>query len=151
MTVAKGAARSRRRRPRPGTALGTAVLTGVLLASVSGCAGMNPGTSEAAVAALDFHSALASGDYGRACGLLIPSAVEKVEAGAPGTCAEKLSQLDVPVAAAVQDSAAYGRNAQVVMDQDTLFLARSGDGWRITAAGCTSRGERPYDCEVEGD
>jgi hypothetical protein len=103
---------------------------------------MNPGTSEAAVAALDFHTALASGDYGRACGLLIPSAVEKVEAGAPGTCAEKLSQLDVPVAATVQDSAAYGRNAQVVMDQDTLFLARSGDGWRITAAGCTSRGER---------
>src|SRR5919112_6283577 len=98
MTVAKGAWRSLRRRPRPGTALGTAVLTGVLLASVSGCAGANPGTSEAAAAALDFHSALSSGDYARACRLLIPSAVEKLEAGAAGTCAEKLSQLDVPAA-----------------------------------------------------
>jgi hypothetical protein len=127
------------------------VLTGVLLASVSGCAGANPGTSEAAAAALDFHSALSSGDYARACRLLIPSAVEKLEAGAAGTCAEKLSQLDVPAAVSVKNSASYGRNAQVVMDQDTLFLARSGDGWRITAAGCTSRGERPYDCEVEGD
>ncbi len=127
------------------------MLTAVLLASVSGCAGSNPGTSEAATTALDFHSALGSGDYPRACELLIPAAVEKLEAGAPGTCAEKLSQLDVPVADSVQDSASYGRNAQVVMDQDTLFLARSGDGWKITAAGCTSRGERPYDCEVEGD
>jgi FlaG/FlaF family flagellin (archaellin) len=151
MTVAKEAWRSRRRGPRPGTVAGTAVLTGLLLASVSGCTGANPGTAEAGAAALDFHTALASGDYGRACGLLIPPAVEKLEAGAAGTCAEKLSQLDVPAAVSVKNSAAYGRNAQVVMDQDTLFLARSGDGWRITAAGCTSRGERPYDCEVEGD
>lgn len=151
MTVTKEAWRSGPRWLRPGTALGTAVLAVVLLASVPGCAGANPGTSEAATTALDFHTALASGDYARACGLLIPSAVEKLEAGSAGSCAEKLSQLDVPAAASVQESAAYGRNAQVVMDQDTLFLARSGDGWKITAAGCSSRGERPYDCEVEGD
>ncbi|MDQ4047110.1 MAG: hypothetical protein M3127_07085, partial [Actinomycetota bacterium] len=95
--------------------------------------------------------ALDSGDYPHACALLIPAAVEKLEAGAPGTCAEKLEQLDVPVAATVRNSASYGRNAQVIMDEDTLFLARSGEGWKITAAGCTARGERPYDCEVEGD
>lgn len=151
MTVTYGVWPLGRRGPGPRTALGAAVLTAVLLASVSGCAGANPGTSEAATTALDFHGALGSGDYLRACGLLIPAAVEKLEAGAPGTCADKLSQLDVPAAASVQDSASYGRNAQVVMDQDTLFLARSGDGWKVTAAGCTSRGERPYDCEVEGN
>ena len=112
---------------------------------------MNPGTSEAAATALDFHSALRSGDYARACGLLIPSAVEKLEGGVAGSCPDKLSRLEVPAAASVQDSAAYGRNAQVVMDHDTLFLIRSGDGWKVTAAGCSSRGERPYDCEVEGN
>jgi hypothetical protein len=100
---------------------------------------------------MDFHTALGSGDYPRACGLLIPAAVEKLEAGAPGTCAGKLAQLDVPAATSVKDSAAYGRNAQVVMDQDTLFLARSGEGWMVTGAACTARGERPYDCEVAGD
>lgn len=140
-----------RRRPNPGIPVGTAVLAGVLLASVSGCAGSNPGTSQAATTALDFHRALDSGNYPHACGLLISAAVEKLEAGTPGTCAEKLEQLDVPVAATVRNSASYGRNAQVIMDEDTLFLARSGEGWKITAAGCTARGERPYDCEVEGD
>lgn len=151
MTVSKDAWLLARQLPKAGIPLGTTVLTGVLLATVSGCAGSSPGTSEAASTALDFHRALDSGDYPRACGLLIPAAVEKLETGAPGTCAEKLEQLDVPVAASVQDSASYGRNAQVVMDGDTLFLARSGEGWKITAAGCTARGERPYDCEVEGD
>lgn len=151
MTVTKDGWRSGRRWPKTGIALGAAVWSSVLLASVSGCASANPGTSEAATTALDFHTALGSGDHARACGLLIPAAIEKLEAGEAGTCAEKLAQLDVPAAASVQDSVAYGSNAQVVMDQDTLFLARSGDGWKITAAGCTSRGERPYDCEVEGD
>jgi hypothetical protein len=151
MTVSKDASLLGRQRPKPGITLGSAVLTGVLLAAATGCAGSNPGTSGAASTALDFHRALDSGDHSRACGLLIPAAVEKLEAGAPGTCAEKLEQLDVPAAASVQESASYGRNAQVVMDQDTLFLARSGEGWKITAAGCTARGERPYDCEVEGD
>lgn len=151
MTVTQEAGRSGHRWPRPGIALVTPVVTVVLLVTVSGCAGSNPGTSEAATTALDFHHALDSGNYPRACGLLIPAAVEKLEAGAHGTCAEKLAQLDVPVAASVRESASYGRNAQVVMDQDTLFLARSGNGWKITAAGCTARGERPYDCEVEGD
>jgi hypothetical protein len=151
MKVTKDAWCLRRRRQRPGIALGAAILTIVLLASVAGCAGLNPGTSEAGTTALGFHSALGSGDHARACELLIPAAVEKLEAGAAGTCPEKLAQLDVPAATSVQDSVAYGSNAQVIMDQDTLFLTRSGDGWKITAAGCTARGERPYDCEVEGD
>ena len=151
MTFSKGAWFFGRRRPKQGIAVSTAVLTAGLLASVSGCADMNPGTSEAGTTALEFHTAMNSGDHARACGLLIQSAVEKLEAGERGTCAEKLAQLDVPVAASVQKSASYGRNAQVVMDEDTLFLARSGGGWKITAAGCTARGERPYDCEVEGD
>jgi hypothetical protein len=151
MTFTKEASLFGRPWPKPRTALGASMVTGVLLASVSGCAGSNPGTSEAGTAALDFHSALGSGDHARACGLLIPAAVEKLEAGTAGTCPEKLAQLDLPESVSVQDSVAYGSNARVIMDQDTLFLARSGDGWKIAAAGCSARGERPYDCDVEGN
>jgi hypothetical protein len=31
-----------------------------------------------------------------------------------------------------------------------VFLAMSGDTWRITGAGCTPRTDRPYDCVLDG-
>ena len=34
---------------------------------------------------------------------------------------------------------------------DTVFLAVFPGGWRVTAAGCTPRGDRPYNCTVQGD
>ena len=49
----------------------------------------------------------------------------------------------------VEDVHVAGRQAQVVTADDTLFLAVSGDAWVVTAAGCTPREDRPYDCEVE--
>jgi hypothetical protein len=76
--------------------------------------------------------------------------VEELEDGAPGSCADELLQLVIPGASEVTESKAYGSNAQVQMDQDTVFLTRSGDTWKVIAAGCTPQGERPYDCEVEG-
>jgi hypothetical protein len=36
------------------------------------------------------------------------------------------------------------------MDGDVVFLSVFGDHWLITAAGCTARGDRPYDCTVMG-
>jgi hypothetical protein len=33
---------------------------------------------------------------------------------------------------------------------DTLFLTEVAGGWRVSAAGCTARPGRPYDCEVSG-
>ena len=49
----------------------------------------------------------------------------------------------------VEDVHVAGRQAQVVTATDTVFLALSGDAWVVTAAGCTPRDDRPYDCEVE--
>ena len=34
--------------------------------------------------------------------------------------------------------------------RDTVFLATFPGGWRVVAAGCTPRGDRPYDCTVAG-
>lgn len=122
-----------------------------VLLTVSGCAGLNPGTDEAARVAEQFHTALADRDADTVCGLLAPGAVERLEGEDTGSCARKLFALDLPEALSVVQSQAYGRNAQVVLDRDTVFLTLSGGSWKITAAGCTSRGESPYDCEVEGN
>lgn len=44
----------------------------------------------------------------------------------------------------------YGTMAQVSTAQDTLFLSRYPDGWRIVAAGCRpGRDDEPYTCTVE--
>jgi hypothetical protein len=129
--------------------VGAAVVLGVLV--LTGCTSLNPGTEEATTTAQEFHSAIAAGDGATACNLLAPSAVEELEDGTPGACADKLLQLVIPGASGVTESKAYGTNAQVLMDQDTVFLTRSGDTWKVTAAGCTRQGERPYDCEVKGN
>lgn len=121
-----------------------------MVLAVSGCARLNPGTDEAATVAQQFHDRLAVSDEQAACALLAPTTVEEIEAGQPDSCPAHLAALDLPAASEVRQAQAYGSNARVRLDADTVFLTRSGDGWTITAAGCIPRGERPYDCEVKG-
>lgn len=118
--------------------------------AVAGCSGSNPGADAAAQVAVEFHEMVSSGDPSAGCDLLAPAVVEKLENGSAGTCDEKLSAMDLPPASRVTETKAFGSSAQVFLDEDTVFLTKSGDSWKITAAGCTSRGERPYDCEVDG-
>jgi hypothetical protein len=128
------------------------VLAGVVLALLlGGCSSLNPGTAEAADTAARFHADLASGDSQAACALLAPGTVEKLEDGAAGSCPRKLAGLGLPGAGSVRSSQAFGSNAQVHLEADTVFLTLSGRHWKITAAGCTPRGGKPYDCEVEGN
>jgi hypothetical protein len=122
----------------------------VLALGAAGCSSLNPGSEEAAAAARGFLAAVQTGDGDAACALLAPVAVEATEDGEPGSCPRKILQLDLPAAGKVTGSQAFGRNAQVVLDTDTMFLTRSGDRWKVLGAGCTFRGERPYDCAVDG-
>lgn len=126
-------------------------LCALLIVLLGGCSSLNPGTSQAADTAREFHSLLAAGKGEQACDLLIPTAIEALEEGEPGSCAAKLAELKLGKASSIVDSRAFGRNAQVELDGDTVFLTVSGGVWRVMAAGCTPRGERPYDCEVEGN
>lgn len=126
-------------------------LCALLVVLLGGCSSLNPGTSQAADTAREFHALLAAGQETQACGLLIPTAIEALEEGKPGSCAEKLAELKLSKASSIVDSRAFGRNAQVELDTDTVFLTVSGGTWKVMAAGCTPRGERPYDCEVEGN
>jgi len=138
--------------PQPSRTRAPRVLAGVVLALLlGGCSSLNPGTAEAADTAARFHADLASGDARAACALLAPGTVEKLEDGAAGSCARKLADLGLPEAGNVRSSQAFGSNAQVRLEADTAFLTLSGRHWKIIAIGCTPRGEKPYDCEVEGN
>lgn len=136
------------------TSIGTNGIPAAALASmvlvITGCSGSNAGADGAAQVAVEFHKMVSAGDPSAGCGLLAPAVVEKLENGSAGTCGEKLSALNLPAATRATEAKAFGSSAQVFLDEDTVFLTKSGDSWKITAAGCTSRGERPYDCDVEG-
>ena len=85
-----------------------------------------------------------------ACDLLAPDTADELAKSSGEECVSAVVDDGLPEASGVRASQAYGRAAQVVMDDDVVFLAIVGVDRRITAAGCTSRGDRPYDCTVKG-
>ena len=81
---------------------------------------------------------------------LAPETAAEVEESAGKSCAEAILQEDLLEPGSVVGSDVYGQWAQVRFSGDTVFLAMFGDGWRVVAAGCTPRGQRPYDCVIQG-
>ncbi len=122
---------------------------------LAACAG--PGATDAEDVVTRFVGAIAAGDGPEACRLLLPDAAEALAEDAGEPCQEAVVDPSGPLAdvvagaddVVVEDVHVAGRQAQVVTASDTVFLALSGDGWVVTAAGCTARPDRPYDCEVE--
>jgi hypothetical protein len=55
-----------------------------------------------------------------------------------------------PPGGQVLETAVWGDDAQVRLSGDTLFLTRTGAGWKVVAAGCTPNGDLPYVCRLEG-
>ena len=66
------------------------------------------------------------------------------------TCPQAVSDLRLPGAGPVGQVEVWSDRAQVRTGTDTLFLTRLAGGWRVSGAGCTFRGDEPYDCDVEG-
>jgi hypothetical protein len=117
---------------------------------VASCSTLGPDTAAAAEVAAAFHAAIEGGDGDAACELLAPTTVEDVESTSGQSCPDAILTSDVPDAHGVQDSQVFGRGAQVVLAGDVVFLSVFEDRWLVTAAGCTSRGDRPYDCTLKG-
>ncbi|KLN35756.1 hypothetical protein FB00_05565 [Cellulosimicrobium funkei] len=148
-----GAGPGGRRRAR--AAIPTGALAGLTALGLAACAG--PGTADARAVVEELAAAVAGGDGTAACALILPDAADALAADEGEPCADVVTAPDGPLAAlaaagddlVVEDVHVAGRQAQVVTATDTLFLAVSGDGWVVTAAGCTPREDRPYDCEVE--
>ncbi|MFF0204475.1 hypothetical protein [Streptomyces sp. NPDC005017] len=116
----------------------------------AGCAGPSARQNAAAAAATAFAAAVASGDHVRACRLLAPQTREELVQDEQRDCPAALASQELPGASGVEDVQSYGRQAMVRMPGDTLFLSLFTVGWRVVAAGCTPRPERPYDCLIKG-
>ena len=68
-------------------------------------------------------------------------------------CAQALAEAGLAPAGEGSSVTVAGHSAQVRYADDTVFLARFDDGWRVTAAGCervSSDDAVPYDCVVDG-
>ncbi|MBB2912050.1 hypothetical protein FHS43_003330 [Streptosporangium becharense] len=120
------------------------VAVAALTASLTGCASADD--VPAREAALRFYGAVEGGQGERACALLAPEAAESLRTGGE-TCAAAVAQLDLP-GGEVLGVQVWGDEAQVRLTRDTVFLHRFPAGWLVRGAGCRSRGDLPYDCEV---
>jgi hypothetical protein len=117
---------------------------------LSGCAAAD-GT-QAAEAAEAFHRDVAGSNMAAACSLLqSETRKETARSSDAGTCESQLEKAKIPDPGKLLSTEQYGRDAFVEFEHDTVFLAQSEGGWRVTGAGCTPNGEEaPYTCEVGG-
>jgi hypothetical protein len=133
-----------------------AVVVAAVTLALSGCGSPRPTADAAASTATDFYDAIGRSDGTAACDLLAPATLEELESDADEPCDEALLDGDVgeTLTARADPSTASpsvaGRQAQVLLSSDVVFLTISGSSWLITAAGCDERPHRPYDCAVEG-
>ena len=121
-----------------------------ILVLATGCSSVGPALAMAGSAARSFHEALADNEPAVACDLLAPDTRKELEQSAESSCPQALADAGLPDAATVTMTDVYGLNARVVLDGDTVFLARFGTQWKVTAAGCKARPGLPYDCDVKG-
>lgn len=120
---------------------------------LGGCSGAHDGAVREA--ASTFYDSVAAGDGAAACALLAARARSEVEQATQRSCDEGLLTEDLPEVARPDEVQVFGTMAQVRFvptadgPGETVFLSRYDDGWRVTAAGCTPRGEdTAYDCQV---
>jgi len=119
-----------------------------MVAALAGCGTPSAGPADAVTA---FRAALGGGDGAAACDLLVPTVVDELEADAALPCAQAVLGLDLPSAGdAIPTVRVAGRQALAHAADDVLFLTEDGTTWKITAAGCVPRADRPYDCTIGG-
>lgn len=114
-----------------------------LLVGVAGCA--DPDEPEVRQVA----GAFAADGPQRRCDLLAPDTLSALVEDEGTACPEAVGGLPLG-SGAVESVEVWGEDALVHLSDDVLFLTRTDAGWRVSAAGCVSRGEAPYRCRVEG-
>jgi len=116
---------------------------------LTGCGATD--TGGAADAAERLYAAYSRDDGAAACATLSDDAREQLVEDEQKPCAEAVLELKLSGSRATGEEA-YVTEAKVDLDGgDRVFLEETGDGWRVTAAGCrpVPGPEAPYDCEVE--
>ena len=128
----------------------TAALLAVPLLALAGCGSVGERGEAASAVAVGLLTALDAGDGAEACAVLAPETLAEVEKTAGRPCAEAVLDEDLPGPGRVDTIDVYGQWARVDLSGDTVFLAAFPGGWRVVAAGCTPRTDRPYDCTLQG-
>ncbi|GKQ41839.1 hypothetical protein [Streptomyces sp. A012304] len=132
-----------------GRVRGTAVA--VLLAAALGACGTVPERhDQVRDAATAFEHALRERAYDRVCALLAPGTREELEQSSGSPCPDAVGEEPLPAGGAVRTTDVHGNQARAVLTTDTLFLSHFDAGWKVVAAGCEPRGERPYQCRIKG-
>jgi hypothetical protein len=113
---------------------------------LSGCGDLSAAEVEAV--ADDF--ARAGEDPGARCALLAASTLTALVGEESASCEEAIQQVPLGTGSLTAVEV-WGEEAQAKLTDDTIFLTRTGEGWRVSAAACTAQGEgRPYECRLEG-
>jgi ketosteroid isomerase-like protein len=121
-----------------------------LVTGSAGCGQSAEMTDAATAVAQRLLTSAASGDGAAACATLAPDTVAELQKSAGKPCAEAITEEQLPGPGTVHTVDVYGQWARVVTSEDTVFLGAFGDGWRVVAAGCERRAQRPYDCTLQG-
>ena len=124
----------------------------LLCLAATGC-GRGTDREDATAVAERFFAAVGSRDGAAACRLLAADTRKALEDEEQKPCRDAIGGLQIDEArpAAVE---LYLTNAQADLDNgQRAFLSRTADGWRVSAAGCTT-GEGPpedvpMECELE--
>jgi hypothetical protein len=100
-----------------------------------------------------FYSALRAHAGDQACAQLSTNAVDTLESASGRSCAETITTLKLPGSRAAH-ATVYLDSARAEIagakPGEAAFLDRTALGWRVSAAGCTPKGDGPYDCELDG-
>jgi hypothetical protein len=120
------------------------------VAALAGCGSVASRGLAASTVAQRLLTAVDRKDGAAACALLAPDTAAEVAQSAQKDCAEAILDQNLPRPGSVTGDDVDGQWARVRLSDDTVFLAMFAGGWRVVAAGCTPRGERPYDCTVQG-
>jgi hypothetical protein len=127
-----------------------AVAVPLILLALAGCGSVRERGDAAAAVALRLLTEVRAGDGAAACAVLAPDTRTEVAQSAEQPCATAILAADLPAPGQITTTDVYGQWARVVLSDDTVFLAAFPGGWRVVAAGCTPRGDRPYDCALRG-
>ncbi|WP_328370945.1 hypothetical protein OG800_46860 [Streptomyces sp. NBC_00445] len=134
----------------PGRWYASGIAVAVLAVTVGSCATPSERRDSVTADVTRFERALDAEQYRDLCAALAPSTRQELEQSAKSRCERAIGEEELPAAGAVRQVDVYGRQARVVLEHDTVFLARFPEGWKVTAAGCRPRSQQPYECEIKG-